>query len=213
MMKKVLNAGHVKLLRHMGGDAAIVEGARFCFQTEANSAKADENLLKMLVREKHTSPLEHCTMTFEVKAPIFILRQWQRHRIGMSYNEMSLRYCEAGPEFFIPEECKDNLAYTRDMEDQYCAYKEWVEYLTNNTTHTPQRIREIARPLLPLGLYSKMIWTCNMASLYHFLELRTDPHAQKEMRQYAWAICELAKQAAPITMQIMEDNFNARCKV
>lgn len=189
----------------MGGDEAIIEAARHCFQSDGNE-KADENLLKMLVKEHHTSPMEHCVMTFEVKAPIFVFRQWHRHRIGMSYNELSLRYCEANPEFYIP----DGLSPEQEeliSANQDCCRIDYLQLRLHGLS------MEQARIVLPTSLYSTMIWTCNMASLYHFLELRTDPHAQKEIREYAWAVCELAKEVAPKTMKIMEETLRERGKI
>lgn len=199
----VLNAGYVELRRWMGGEDAILEGARICFQSEASNPKANEHLLKMLVREGHNSPLEHCTFTFAVKAPIFIFRQWHRHRIGMSYNELSLRYCEAKPEFFFPQ-CEGKAMYYIDMDSQYNIYKAWIEWFENHG-ESPARARELARPQLPLGLYSEMLWTCNGASLMHFLDLRYDRHAQFEMQEYAKAVLTLAKEVAPTVFGYKEE--------
>lgn len=194
----VLNAGYVELLDFMGGDEAILRGARICFQTEGATEEANNNLLKMLVRERHTSPMEHCVATFRVKAPIFVFRQWHRHRVGMSYNELSLRYCEAKPEFFIPMEDKFKAVYYCDMDSAYRNYETYLDMYIKDG-YSQGRARELARPHLPLGLYSEMIWTANAASIMHFIDLRADGHAQKEMQLYANAVLYLSKLVAPRT--------------
>ena len=195
--RDVLNAGHVKLLEFMGGDEAVIRNARLCWRSEDRSSpQADRNLIRHLITKGHWSPFEAMVFTFEVKTPIFVARQWMRHRIG-SFNEESLRYCVAEREFFIPEGLADSLeeVWKENNERQFNAYEIAVE------AGMP---KEIARSLLPLGVYTKFYWTVNGSSLMNFLRLRTDPSAQKEIRDYAEAILEMVKEVAPMSFPIFE---------
>ena len=187
---KILNAGSLALLDSMGTDDSIVSAARICYGTKGNSL-ADQKLLTMLVREEHMSPMEHTSLTFEVSAPIFVARQWMRHRVGCSYNEKSLRYCEAEPEFYVPE------GLNEEQEEIYeCNQSCWEDYRQLLHSGVP---REQARAVLPLGIYTTFAFTCNMASLFHFLKLRLSPAAQMEIRVYAKGMLQLAKGVFPIT--------------
>lgn len=195
--RDVLNAGYVKLLEFMGGDEAVIRNARLCWRSEDKSnPQADRNLIKHLITKGHWSPFEAMVFTFKVKAPIFVARQWMRHRIG-SYNEESLRYCVAEREFFIPEGLNDSLewAWRQNNERQFSAYELAVK------AGMP---KEQARSLLPLGIYTKFYWTVNGSSLMNFLRLRTHPSAQKEIRDYAGAILEMVKEVAPISFSMFE---------
>ena len=193
----VLNAGYVKLLEFMGGDEAVIRNARLCWRSEDKSnPQADRNLIKHLITKGHWSPFEAMVFTFKVKAPIFVARQWFRHRIG-SFNEESLRYCVAEKEFFIPEGLNDSLewAWKQNNERQFSAYELAVK------AGMP---KEIARSLLPLGIYTKFYWTVNGSSLMNFLRLRTHSSAQKEIRDYAEAILEMVKEVAPTSFSMFE---------
>lgn len=198
MIKRdVLNAGYVRLVEYMGGDEAVIRNARLCWRSEDKSnPQADSNLIKHLITKGHWSPFEAMVFTFKVKAPIFVARQWMRHRIG-SYNEESLRYCVAEKEFFIPEGLDDSLewAWRQNNERQFSAYELAVK------AGMP---KEIARSLLPLGVYTRFYWTVNGRSLMNFLKLRTDPSAQKEIRDYAEAILEMVKEVAPVSFSTFE---------
>jgi thymidylate synthase (FAD) len=205
---KVLNAGYVELMDCMGRDEIILEAARICFQTESNgNHEADEALIKSLIRKKHTSPFEHCVMRFKVKLPLFVRDQWVRHRIGMSYNVKSLRYCEANPEFFIPDYLIKNSPehdiWVNEQEAVFFQYKYWTDYFIESGLKSG-RARELARTKLPTGIYTEMLVTMNAASLMHFLDLRNHKHAQPEIQAYAKALLECAKVAAPITFNCYE---------
>ena len=195
--RDVLNAGHVELLEFMGGDEAVIRNARLCWRSEDRSSpQADRNLIRHLITKGHWSPFEAMVFTFEVKTPIFVARQWMRHRIG-SFNEESLRYCVAEREFFIPEGLADSLeeVWKENNERQFNAYEIAVK---------AGMTKEIARSLLPLGVYTKFYWTVNGSSLMNFLRLRTDPSAQKEIRDYAEAILEMVKEVAPMSFSVFE---------
>lgn len=194
---QVLNNGYVHLVEYMGGDQAVIRNARRCWRSEAKTENADRQLLKHLITAGHKSPFEAMVFTFDVKAPLFVARQWFRHRIG-SYNEESLRYCIALRDYYIPQDLEGELreAWIREHERAFDFYEELV------TTHKLRK--EQARSVLPVGIYTKFFWTVNGSSLMNFLNLRLDRGAQYEIRQYAQAVLELAKEAAPISLGIFE---------
>ncbi len=188
---QVLNKGFVRLVEHMGGDAAVIRNARRCWRSESKSEDADRQLIRHLIRKGHKTPFEAMVFTFDVKAPLFVARQWFRHRIG-SYNEESLRYCVALREYYVPEGLEGELleAWIRQNEGAFDFYYELV-----NSYKLP---KEQARSVLPVGIYTNFYWTVNGSSLMNFLMLRTAKDAQCEIRMYANAILELVKEVAPI---------------
>ncbi len=194
----VLNSGYVELVEWMGGDDAVVRNARRCWKSESKGQESDRKLLRHLFKNKHMTPFEAMVFTFDVKCPLFVARQWHRHRIG-SYNEESLRYCAAERDYFIPEGLQGaQLEAWKDHNERcFDLYEEMVG------THRMRR--ELARSLLPVGLYTRYYWTVNGSSLSNFLVLRTDKHAQKEIQEYAWAVFKLARSAAPECFRIMEE--------
>jgi thymidylate synthase (FAD) len=177
-------------------------------------AEADEAVLRWLMQKRHGTPFEHNFFKFHVRAPIFVFREWHRHRIGISINEESARYSPLAGDFYIPEgdawraqvgkpgayrfEVIDDLeriAWAADkMESVYKhAYDTYVELMEAGFA------KEIARAVLPVGIYSQMIWTCNARSLMAFLSLRNDKNAQWEIRQYAKAMEQIFYEVMPIT--------------
>ena len=189
--QNVLNAGYVRLVEYMGGDESVIRNARRCWRSEDKSnERSDRNLIRHLLREGHMTPFEAMVFTFDVKCPIFVARQWMRHRIG-SFNEESLRYCVAERDYFIPNGLdKPQLAFWKMYnEEQFDRY-----YLLKQTMP-----KEQARSILPLGTYTKFYWTVNGSSLMNFLKLRLDESAQAEIREYAEAILEMAKVVAPVS--------------
>jgi thymidylate synthase (FAD) len=187
----VLNAGYVRLVEYMGGDESVIRNARRCWRSEDKSSeKSDRNLIRHLLREGHMTPFEAMVFTFDVKCPIFVARQWMRHRIG-SFNEESLRYCVAEQEYFIPDGLnKKQLAlwkmYNDGQFDRYNFVKQTMP-------------KEQARSILPLGTYTKFYWTVNGSSLMNFLKLRLNKAAQAEIREYAKVILDMAKAVAPVS--------------
>ena len=187
----VLNAGYVRLVEYMGGDESVIRNARRCWRSENKSSEnSDKNLIRHLLREGHMTPFEAMVFTFDVKCPIFVARQWMRHRIG-SFNEESLRYCVAERDYFIPHGLnQQQLAfwkmYNDEQFDRYNLLKQTMP-------------KEQARSILPLGTYTKFYWTVNGSSLMNFLKLRLDKAAQKEIREYAEAILDMAKVVAPVS--------------
>ena len=187
----VLNAGYVRLVEYMGGDESVIRNARRCWRSEGKSSEeSDRNLIRHLLREGHMTPFETIVFTFDVKCPIFVARQWMRHRIG-SFNEESLRYCVAERDYFIPHGLnQQQLAFWKMYNDE-----QFDRY--NLLTQTMPK--EQARSILPLGTYTKFYWTVNGRSLMNFLKLRLDKSAQAEIREYAKVILDMAKLIAPVS--------------
>ena len=187
----VLNAGYVRLVEYMGGDESVIRNARRCWRSEDKSSEeSDRNLIRHLLREGHMTPFETIVFTFDVKCPIFVARQWMRHRIG-SFNEESLRYCVAERDYFIPHGLnQQQLAFWKMYNDE-----QFDRY--NLLTQTMPK--EQARSILPLGTYTKFYWTVNGRSLMNFLRLRLDKSAQAEIREYAKVILDMAKLVAPVS--------------
>ena len=187
----VLNAGYVRLVEYMGGDESVIRNARRCWRSEDKSnEESDRNLIRHLLRKGHMSPFEAVVFTFDVKCPIFVARQWMRHRIG-SFNEESLRYCVAERDYFIPHGLnQQQLAFWKMYNDE-----QFDRY--NLLTQTMPK--EQARSILPLGTYTKFYWTVNGRSLMNFLKLRLDKGAQAEIREYAKVILDMAKVVAPVS--------------
>ncbi|MCK9524853.1 MAG: FAD-dependent thymidylate synthase [Limnochordia bacterium] len=197
---QVLNRGFVNLVESMGGDAAVIRNARRCWRSEAKTENADRQLLRHLLKAGHKTPFEAMVFTFDVKAPLFVARQWFRHRIG-SYNEESLRYCIALREYFTPEHLEGDLlaAWIKQNEAAFDFYEGLV-----SGAGAEKMVKEQARSILPIGIYTSFYWTVNGNALMNFLSLRLDKHAQYEIRQYAEAILELVKEVAPICFDEFE---------
>lgn len=218
----MLDKGHLELVDALATDASVVNAARVSFNTQVAGvlSKADAGLINYLLKHHHGTPFEHGMFTFRVKAPIFVFREWHRHRVGHSYNEWSARYSVLMPEFYIPE--KEDVvsqegkpgAYTFTPAQQmvgasfrlalslHCteSYRLYEEAMMNGIA------RQQARMFLPVNTYSEMIWTCNPRSLMHFLGLRNSDQAQWEIRQYAIAAEDFFKEAMPITYRAFLDN-------
>lgn len=219
---KVLDHGLVRLVDHMGNDLSIVRAARVSYDADwrtGDDAGKDERLISYLMKNHHTSPFEAVTFTFEVKAPLFVFRQWHRHRTW-SYNEVSARYAELPEEFYVPElfdithqstsnkqmrtnEQHDNAllmqSYMRkSMMDAFALYKELL------AQGCP---RELARSVLPCSTYSRMFATADLHNLFHFLRLRLHEHAQKEIRVYAEAMLELVEPIVPYAVAAFKETM------
>lgn len=219
---KVLDHGLVRLVDHMGNDLSIVRAARVSYDADwrtGDDAGKDEKLISYLMKNHHTSPFEAVTFTFEVKAPLFVFRQWHRHRTW-SYNEVSARYAELPEEFYVPElsdithqstsnkqmrtnEQHDNAllmqSYMRkSMMDAFALYKELL------AQGCP---RELARSVLPCSTYSRMFATVDLHNLFHFLRLRLHEHAQKEIRVYAEAMLELVEPIVPYAVAAFKETM------
>jgi thymidylate synthase (FAD) len=220
--RKVLDHGHVRLVESMGSDLSIVRNARVSYDAEWRAGDddgKDAKLLNYLLKNKHTSPFESCVFTFDVKAPIFVFRQWHRHRTW-SFNEISARYAELPEEFYVPEleQITTQSASNKQMrtEEQNLSAEEirrtisvagkvaFMDYKKMIALGCP---REIARSVLPVGTYSHMFATCDLHNLFHFLKLRLHSHAQYEIRVYAEAMLELIEPVVPISVAAFREHI------
>lgn len=209
---KVLNHGFIRLIDSMGSDLSIVRSARVSYDAEWRSGEdegKDIKLLDYLIKNKHTSPFESCVFTFEVKAPIFVLRQWHRHRTW-SFNEISARYAELPEEYYVPElnqittqSTSNKQMRTNEVNPLAADMRESIassnamafnhyHYLIENGCP-----REIARSVLPVSTYSHMFATVDLHNLMHFLKLRLHSHSQYEIRVYAEVMLKLIEPIVP----------------
>lgn len=210
---KVLDKGFVRLVDYMGGDERIVQAARVSYGAGTKSYREDRGLIHYLLRNDHTSPFEQVVLTFHAKMPIFVARQWVRHRTAR-LNEVSGRYSVMKDEFYVPEadqvrgQAKDNKQARSDeviagaegiveqmRTEQQTAYAGYAALLEKGVA------RELARSNLPLSLYTEWYWQCDLHNLLHFLRLRLDSHAQYEIRVYAEAMAQCAQAVAPIAYE------------
>lgn len=215
---KIHDHGFVGLVDHMGSDAAIVEAARVSYQTGTKATRTDRALIRYLMRHKHTSPLEMCEVKLHLRAPIFVLRQWLRHRTA-AINEESGRYSEIRDMFFCPalgDLAPQSLDNKQGREGEFPLHKQKAirnvidanneySYASYKALLAEDLARELARITLPLTAYSSLYWKIDLHNLLHFLTLRTDSHAQKEIRDYADAILEIIRPLFPYAVEAWED--------
>jgi len=213
----VLDHGYIELEELMGGDPAVVRGARICYQSEADNGVKDEKLIARLMRGQHGTPFEHAVMRWHVKCPLFVARQWMRHRMG-SYNEKSLRYCVADREYYVPNPSGGSLRIVHQLYSkprvEWCDEGEWMDadYATEDymlqceaSFDTYNRLvdagwpREQARGVLPMSVYTEFVWTVNARSLMNWLSQRLAKDAQWEHRQYAAEALAMWEERMPIT--------------
>lgn len=229
-LQPVLDHGFVRVVDYMGDDAAVVQAARVSYGRGTRSVNNDRGLIRYLVRHRHTTPLEMCELKLHVKLPIFVARQWIRHRTA-NVNEYSARYSILDREFYLPDVDKvaaqsasnrqgrgdaldaDQARAVREMlrRDALSSY-ETYEALLNDTgdgtpsdPDAPQVARELARVNLTLNYYTQWYWKVDLHNLLHFLSLRIDPHAQYEIRVYAELIGAIVKAWVPLCWEAFED--------
>ncbi|MDR1948447.1 MAG: FAD-dependent thymidylate synthase [Spirochaetaceae bacterium] len=213
----VLDKGFIRLVDYLGGDERVVQSARVSYGEGTKSYREDAGLIDYLLRNRHTSPFEQVVLTFHVKLPIFVARQWIRHRTAR-LNEISGRYSVMKDDFYLPEagdialQSPDNKQERSDGpldadpviaaeaaagirsgfdEAQRRAYTDYTGLIGRGIA------RELARINLPLSLYTEWYWQIDLHNLFHFLALRLDPHAQKEIRLYAEVLLEITRKVAP----------------
>jgi len=226
----VLDHGFVRVVDYMGDDAAVVQAARVSYGRGTKKVQEDRGLIRYLLRHRHTSPFEMCEIKLHVKLPIFVARQWIRHRTA-SVNEYSARYSILDREFYLPESEKlavqsatnrqgrgETLSATeaesvrrRLEEGTERAYADYV-WLLNEAAEgghaeadRPGLARELARMVLPVSAYTQWYWKVDLHNLLHFLSLRADPHAQYEIRAYADVLMDLVHRWMPLTAEAFED--------
>ena len=214
----VLDHGYVKLLDVMGTDESVVDAARISYDRRGRSE--DRALIRYLLRHPHTTPFEMAVLKFEVKMPIFVARQWIRHRTA-SINEMSARYTELPEEMFVPEvvalQSTDNKQgrqqpmHTLEEDAEPNELKILIGVSNQMSyTHYQQLLdegvaRELARGVLPVNIYTKFIWKMDLHNLMHFMDLRLDPHAQEEIRVYAELIEKMVALKFPMSHEAFVD--------
>jgi thymidylate synthase (FAD) len=217
---QVLDHGFVRLDGAMADDLSVVNGARVSFaRRKTEMDDSDAGLIRFLMRDRHGTPFEHNAFRFHVRCPIFVAREWFRHRVG-SFNEFSMRYARATDDFYVPEPedvrsqvgkpgaysfepVSDELAEsTREelravYETAYATYERLVEQGV---------ARELARAALPFGAYTEFFWTVNARSLMNFVSLRAAETAQREIRRYADAVERFLEDRMPITYEAFVAN-------
>ncbi|MDE0783257.1 MAG: FAD-dependent thymidylate synthase [Planktomarina sp.] len=218
----VLDHGFVRVIDYMGDDAAICQAARVSYGKGTKSVQSDEGLIRYLMRHWHSTPFEMCEIKLHVKLPVFVARQWIRHRTA-NVNEYSARYSILDREFYIPEpdalaaqSVVNNQGRGRLLEgaeavrvleilksDSNRAYDNYEAMISDEGQDG--LARELARMNLPANIYTQWYWKVDLHNLFHFLRLRADPHAQYEIRVYADAICEMVRDWVPAAYGAFED--------
>lgn len=214
----VLNKGFVRLVDYMGNDSRIVQSARVSYGEGTKTVREDKGLIHYLLRNQHTSPFEQVIFTFHMKLPIFVARQMIRHRTAR-LNEISGRYSVMKDDFYLPQ--KEDVAFqsknnkqgrseedvpsdliekvlSRLNHDQKNLYKNYEEMIADGLA------RELARINLPLSLYTEWYWQIDLHNLFHFLKLRMDGHAQKEIRDYAQVLFMIGQKVCPLAFEAFE---------
>jgi thymidylate synthase (FAD) len=222
----VLDHGFIRVIDYMGDDAAIVQAARVSYGRGTKRAQDDAGLIAYLMRHRHTTPFEMCEIKYHVKLPIFVARQWIRHRTA-NVNEYSARYSILDKEYYIP--APEHLAaqsqvnrqgrgeilagaearrvfelLRRDAEQAYASYEEMLNEDADGKARDPKRkglARELARMNLTLNTYTQWYWKIDLHNLMHFLSLRADAHAQYEIRAYADAMLDTLRRWLPTTFE------------
>lgn len=215
-----LDKGFVRMVDYSGGDSRIVQAARVSYGEGTKTVREDRGLINYLMKNDHTSPFEQVGMTFHCKMPIFVARQWVRHRTAR-LNEISGRYSVMKDEFYTPpaeqyrlqsktnkqgrsdeiipmEEAK--LLIQAQEEENKRVYQRYLESLESGLA------RELARINLPLSLYTEWYWQIDLHNLFHFIQLRADAHAQYEIRVYAEALARCARAVAPLAYEAFEEH-------
>jgi thymidylate synthase (FAD) len=214
-----LDKGFVRLVDFMGSDDAIVQAARVSYGKGTKSVSQDRGLIRYLMRHKHTSPFEMVEFKFHVKLPIFVARQWIRHRTA-NVNEYSGRYSEMTDEFYVPsiDQIRPQSTMNKQGRGDESFPENEAKQIAEDMNKTQQDLftkynnllekdlaRELARINLPLSNYTEWYWKIDLHNLFHFLRLRIDSHAQFEIRVYGEAIAAIIKEIVPIAYEAFED--------
>ncbi|GAB5470224.1 MAG: FAD-dependent thymidylate synthase [Rhodospirillales bacterium] len=223
----VLDHGFVRVIDYMGDDAAVVQAARVSYGRGTKRVQEDRGLIRYLLRHRHTSPFEMCEIKLHVKLPIFVARQWIRHRTA-NVNEYSARYSILDREFYLPD--GEQLAVQSSSNRQgrgdrlsadeatavqarlaagtsraYADYQWLLGAEESEEPEGPGLARELARMVLPISAYTQWYWKVDLHNLLSFLSLRADPHAQYEIRVYADLLMDLVRRWVPLTAEAFED--------
>jgi len=215
---KCLDKGFVRLVDSMGGDDAIVQAARVSYGKGTSKVSQDRGLIRYLMRHRHTTPFEMVEFKFHCKMPIFVARQWVRHRTA-NINEYSLRYSEARDEFYYPD--PKHIQLQSALNKQGRAGKipkkitdkvlQYFKEISERSFEMYQELneaglaRELIRAILPVNLYTEWYWKNDLHNLLHFISLRSDSHAQYEIRVFSDAMAESVQKVAPFAWEAYQD--------
>ena len=215
---KILDHGFIRVIDYMGNDVAITQAARVSYGVGTKQIREDIGLINYLLRNAHTTPFEMCEIKFHIKAPYFVARQWIRHRTA-NINEYSARYSIVDQDYYLPN--RDEISFQSSNnkqgrgekvdEDFSNAVRETIKNTSEQQyDHYNKMIdnglaREVARIILPLNYYTEFYWKIDLHNLMHFLRLRSDPHAQYEIRLYALQMIEILKLWVPHTYQAFQN--------
>ncbi len=235
---KILDHGFIRVIDYMGDDSAVVQAARVSYGKGTKQVSQDKGLINYLMRHRHTTPFEMCDIKFHIKLPIFVARQWIRHRTA-SVNEYSARYSILGNEFYLPDasniaaqsasnrqgrsdnsvppEVADKVLHILKNDALKC-YSHYIEMMNEDEKGNVVNedaigiTRELARMNLTLNYYTEWYWKINLHNLLHFLALRSDSHAQYEIRVYASAMLDIVKNWVPYVYEAFEEHnlYSAR---
>ena len=213
-----LDRGFVRLVDSMGGDDAIVQAARVSYGKGTSKVSQDRGLIRYLMRHRHTTPFEMVEFKYHCKMPIFVARQWVRHRTA-NINEYSLRYSEARDEFYIPD--PEHIQFQSSLNKQgrmgevsknlKIKVKEYFQEISEKSFKMYSELnnagvaRELARAILPVNLYTEWYWKNDLHNLLHFIGLRSDSHAQYEIRVFSDAMAKSVKEVAPFAWEAYQD--------
>ena len=222
LAQEVLDHGFIRVIDYMGNDSSIVQAARVSYGEGTKKSRDDRALIRYLMRHWHSTPFEMCELKLHVKLPVFVARQWIRHRTA-NVNEYSARYSILDKEFYIPE--KQNLASQSETNNQgrgepiedkeaqkiiktletdsLRCYENYEEMLSDKGQKG--LARELARMNLPMNIYTQWYWKTDLHNLFNFLRLRNDEHAQFEIREYAEKICQITKSWVPLAYEAFEE--------
>ena len=221
LIHKVLDHGFVRVIDYMGNDTSIVQAARVSYGEGTKKSRDDKSLIFYLMRHWHSTPFEMCEIKLHVKLPVFVARQWIRHRTA-NVNEYSARYSILDNEFYIPK--SENLASQSSLNNQGRGdvlegeeAKKVIQILKNDSLRSYKSYekmlskenkkglaRELARMNLPTNIYTQWYWKTDLHNLFNFIRLRNDIHAQYEIRVYAEKIAELVKKWVPFAYEAFE---------
>ena len=228
--QKILDHGFIRVIDYMGGDEAVVQAARVSYGRGTKHVSQDRALIRYLLRHGHTTPFEMCEIKLHIKLPIFVARQWIRHRMA-NVNEYSARYSIFDQEFYLPtpdqlagqdhsnrqgrkgsiehEETEQILSILRNDSNQaYKNYRILMNEAEDGTPLDPNRqglTRELARMNLPINFYTQWYWKCDLHNLLRFVQLRIDPHAQYEIRAYAEILLGVIERWVPLCFEAFCD--------
>jgi thymidylate synthase (FAD) len=221
----LLDHGYVELIEARGDDRFIAQTARTSTATDKTEDE-DHRLLRRLIRDEHTSPVEFASVVLQIKAPLFVARQWMRHRSG-TFNEFSGRYSEFPEEFYVPElsriQAQSTFNKQGSAEQLEGNLPEKIQAIIRGESGAAYRVyqglletgltRELARMVLPTNYYTVYRWNVNLHNLFHFLRLREDAHAQYEIRVYAEAIHKILLHTFPVATQAFEEFIQDRVRI